>query len=265
MGRRILSVVVAAVVMTGGPCVTRVAADVLAVPAGVRALRAPREETHALRSPGGAVVGEQRARAAVADDRLTFEVTTRFTNGDAWDERGVMDLAAGFRSRRFDKVARRDGRIVAEQHVDFTTGKVAWLVDGVHAERTMTFAPDTYIGPMLAVVLAGVPERTPAVARFAALVFRPDPVVVTLRADAVDEEEHPLGTRIALATRLRVKADLGPVKNALFGRLIPTHYFWFTRTDLPEFVGFEGALSNGLEVVMTAATPVTATARLDRR
>ncbi|MCC6767022.1 MAG: hypothetical protein IT293_20390 [Deltaproteobacteria bacterium] len=265
MGRRILGIMVAAVVLTGGPCVPRAAADVLPVPAAIHALRTPKEETHALRSAVGAVVGEQRFRASLADDRLVFEVATRFTSGEAWEEHGEMDLAAGFRARRFDKTARRDGRIVQEQHVDFTTGKVAWLVDGVHAERTMTLAPDTYIGPMLAVVLAGVPERTPAAARFAALVFRPDPVVVTLRADAVDEEEHPLGTPVALATKLRVRADLGPVKNVLFARIIPTYYFWFTRADEPAFVGFAGALSNGLEVVMTAATPATATARLGRR
>ncbi len=265
MGRRIVSIVVAAVVVTGGPCVARVAAEVLKVPDAVQALRTPREESHALRAPGGAVVGEQRFEASVTGDRLVFAVATRFTSGEEWHEHGAVDLADGFRARRFDKVVRRDGRVVQEQHVDFTTGTVAWLVDGVHAERTLTFAPDTYVGSMLALGLAGVPERTPAAVRFEALVFRPDPVLVTLRAEAVDEEAHPLGTPVALATKLRVRADLGPVRNVLFGRLIPTHYFWFTRTEVPELVGFEGELSNGLHVVLTAEPPMTTTARFGPR
>lgn len=265
MGRRILSIVAAAVVLAGACGVSRVAAGVLPVPATVHSLRTPKEEAHVLRAPGGAVVGEQRFQASVAGDRLDFAVATRFTSGEEWDEHGAMDLADGFRARRFDRIVRRDGRVVQEQHVDFTTGKVAWLVDGVHAERTLTLAPDTYIGPMLAIALAGVPERTPVTATFAALVFRPDPVVVTLRAEAVEEETHPLGTPVAAATKLRVRADLGPVKNVLFAGVIPTHYFWFTRGEAPEFVGFEGALSNGLQVVVTAETPVTTTARLGTR
>ena len=110
--------------------------------------------------------------------------------------------------------------------------------------------------------LATVPDKVPAASSFAALVFRPDPVAVTLRAEAVDEEEHPLGTPVPWATKLRVKADLGPVKNVLFASLIPTHYFWFTRSNGPAFVGFEGKLGNGLEVVMTAGTPATTTARV---
>ncbi len=236
------------------------AAEVLAVPEFVRQMHVPMEATHALRSTGGEIVGEQHFQAAVAGDRLTFDVATRFTSGEEWDEHGEMAVADGFRSRRFDKTVRKDGRVVQEQHVDFTSGKVGWLVDGVYADRTMTFAPDTYIGPMLAVVLASVPEKTPAASSFEALVFRPDPVVVTVRAEAVDEEVHPLGTQVAAATKVRVKADLGPVKNVLFASLIPTHYFWFTRTEAPEFVGFEGALSNGLEVVMTAEAPLTTTA-----
>lgn len=264
MGRRTLSIVVAAV-MTTGAWVPRAAAEVLAVPAAIRALAGPKEETHLLRSTGGAVVGEQRFEATVAGDRLAFEAVTRFTSGEESEEHGEMDLADGFRSRRYDKVVRRDGRVVQEQHVDFATGKIGWLVDGVYAERTLAFAADTYIGPMLAFVLAGVPERVPAAATFEALVFRPDPVVVTLRAEAVADEARPLGTSVASATKLRVKADLGPVKNVVFARVIPTHYFWFTHGELPEFVGFEGTLSNGLAVVMTPGTPLTATARAARR
>jgi hypothetical protein len=100
----------------------------------------------------------------------------------------------------------------------------------------------------------------PATGSFEALVFRPDPVVVTLRAEAVEDGESLPGDRTTLATKLRVKADLGPVKNVLFASLIPTHYFWFTRSRTPEFVGFEGKLANGLEVVMMPETPLTTTA-----
>jgi hypothetical protein len=176
-----------------------------------------------------------------------------------------MDLADGFRSRRFSKTIRRDGRLVAEQQVDFTTGKVAWLVEGVRAERTLTFAPDTYIGPMMAVVLAAVPEKRPAASSFQALVFRPDPELFTLRAEAVGDSEDRLldADHPAATTKLRVKADLGPVQNVMFASLIPTHHFWFTREASPVFVGFEGALGNGLEVVMTSERDATKTARAD--
>jgi hypothetical protein len=63
-----------------------------------------------------------------------------------------------------------------------------------------------------------------------------------------------------VATKLRVKADLGPIENVVFASLIPTHHFWFTRTTEPQFVAFEGKLSNGLEVVMTPEAAITTTA-----
>lgn len=258
MDRRILSIVAAVVLALCAPGSGE--AEVLAVPEAIRHLHQGKEETNVLRSPSGAVIGEQRFQAAVEDDRLRFEVATRFTSGEESEERGELDVSNGFRSRRYDKTVRRDGRVVQEQHVDFVGGAVRWLVDGSSGERAMTFAPDTYIGPMLAIVLASVPERRPATSSFEALVFRPEPVVVTLRAEVVDEEAHPLGTRIASAAKLRVKADLGPIKNVVFASLIPTHWFWFTHAETPEFVGFEGKLSNGLEVVMTAEAPATTTA-----
>jgi len=247
------------VVAAGAPP-ERAAAEILAVPDAFRQLHAPREESHVLRAPDGALVGEQRYAVAVAGDRLTFDSQTRFVRGDESDEHGELDLADGFRSRRFDKTVRREGRVVQEQHVDFTTGAVQWLVDGVRAERAIQFTPDTYIGSMLALVLSTVPEKHPAASSFQALVFRPDPMVVTLKAEAVDEEQFPFGTSVPVATKLRVKADLGPVKNVLFASLIPTHYFWFAHTKEPQFVAFEGQLSNGLDVVMTPEAPVTTTA-----
>lgn len=249
----------AAMTLAGAPA-GRAAAEVLTVPAVVRQLHAPKETTHVLRAPDGTLVGEQRYSVAVVGDLLTFESHTRFTRGDEADERGEMDLGEGFRSRRFDKTVRRESRVVQEQHVDFTTGAVAWLADGVRAERAMEFTPDTYIGSMLALVLSTVPEKHPAASSFQALVFRPDPIVVTLKAEAVDEEAFPFGTQVPVATKLRVKADLGPVKNVLFASLIPTHYFWFTHTSEPQFVAFEGKLANGLEVVMTPEPPTTTTA-----
>jgi hypothetical protein len=237
-------------------------AEVFAVPETIRHLQGAKDETHVLRSPAGTALGEQRFHADVDGSRLVFEITTRFTNGDEWDEHGEMDLTDGFRARRFDKTVRHAGQVVGEQHIDFTTGSVAWLVDGVRAERAMTFAPDTYIGPMLAMVLASVPEKGPAAASFQALVFRPDPMLFTLRADAVDEEDFAVGTTATPTTKLRVKADLGPVKNVMFASLIPTHYFWFTRDTPPAFFAFEGALGNGVEVVMTPETPATKTAQV---
>jgi hypothetical protein len=227
-----------------------VPAEVLAVPAAVRQLREPLEESHVLRTHAGAIIGEQQGRAVVADDLLRFDIATRFTSGEEWDERGEIDVADGFRARRFAKIARRAGRVFEEQEVDFTTGKVAWLVDGVRAERTFSFAPDTYIGPMLAMVLAGVPDRSPATSAFQALVFRPDPSLFTLRADAVDQADARIGNVAEPTTKLRVKADLGPLQNVMFASLIPTHYFWFARDTPAAFVAFEGPLGNGVEVVM---------------
>lgn len=259
VGRRMLSVAIGTVALACA-AVRPLAAAVLPVPEVIAQLQTPKEETHVLRARDGSALGEQRFQASVAGDHLTFEVATHFASGEEWDEHGAMDLAGGFHSRRFDKTVRREGHVVQEQHVDFTSGSVAWLVDGVHAERTMQLAPDTYIGPMLALVLSGVSAQEPATASFEALVFRPDPVVVTLRAEAVGADDPPLAPHVAAATKLRVKADLGPIKNVLFASLIPTHYFWFTRSRTPEFVGFEGKLSNGLEVVMTPETPATTTA-----
>ena len=261
MGRHSLfgAVVVVVVGLALVP-VGRVWAEVFAVPDSVRQLSAPKEEVHVLRTPEGPVLGEQHFQAVVRGDRLAFDITTRFTSGEEWDEHGEMDLARGFRSRLFQKTVRRAGRVSEEQHVDFTTGKVTWLVDGVQAERTMSFTPDTYIGPMMAMVLAGVPEKSPAASSFQALVFRPDPAVFTLRAESVDQEDFKAGKRVEPTTKLRVKADLGPVKNVLFASLIPTHYFWFTRQSPPEFLAFEGKLGNGVEVVMVPETPTTKTA-----
>jgi hypothetical protein len=259
VGRHVfLAVVVVLVAIAVRPA----AAEVLAVPEAIRHLQAPKEETHVLRSPAGVVLGDQHFHAAVTGDRLAFEITTRFTTGDEWDEHGEMDLADGFRSRRFDKMVRHGGQVVGEQHVDFTNGSVSWLVDGVRAERAMTLPSDTYIGPMLAMVLADVPGKSPAATSFQALVFRPDPLVVTLRADAVDEEDFTYGKTTTSTTKLRVKADLGPVKNVMFASLIPTHYFWFSRETPPAFVAFEGALGNGVEVTMTPETPATTTAQV---
>jgi hypothetical protein len=253
-------VVVAVMAATVAP----VDAAVLAVPESARRLPGPHEEIHLLRSPSGAVLGEQRVHVDVARDRLTFDIATRLTNGDEWDEHGEMDLADGFRSRRFDKTTRHAGRVTGEQHVDFTTGRVAWVVDGARSERTMTFPPDTYIGPMLAMVLGGLLDATPAATSFSALVFRPEPMVVTLRADAVDEEDYRIGRTATPTTKLRVKADLGPVKNVVFASLIPTHYFWFRRDAPHAFFAFEGPLGNGVEVVMTPERPATTTARAPR-
>jgi hypothetical protein len=255
-------VVVAAVVLALAP-VRYARSEVFAVPDTVRHLREPQQQFHVLRSREGTVVGEQHCRAVVAGDRLSFDLSTRFTSGEEWDEHGEMDLADGFRSRSFRKIARRDGRVFEEQNVDFASGKVEWLVDGVRAERTLTFSPDTYIGPMLAMVLGGVPDKTPAATSFQALVFRPDPAVFTLRAEAVDQEDFRVGKTVEPTTKLRVKADLGPVQNVMFASLIPTHYFWFSRRETPEFVAFEGALGNGTEVTMVPGGDETKTARVE--
>lgn len=262
MNRRIGLAVVAVVVAA---CATPALAEVLTVPEAVRVIRGAKDEHLVLRSPDGVVLGEQYVHAVVDADQLRFDLVTRFTNGDEWDERGELALTDGFRARRFDKTMRRAGRVVQKQHVDFTTGKVEWLVDGVRAERTMTLPPDTYVGSMLGMVLGGVPGKSPAAARFSALVFRPDPVVVTVRAEATDERQ---GARRALfegATKLRVRADLGPIKNMLLARMIPTHYFWFSEGSERALVGFEGELANGVAVVMTPESPVTTAARQAKR
>ncbi len=236
-------------------------AEVLPVPDTVRHLGGVKAEQHVLRSPAGRVLGEQHAQAVIEGQRLRFHFVTRFTSGDEWEEHGELDLADGFRARRFAKTMRSGGKVVQKQDVDFRTGAVRWLVDGVEAERTVTLPPDTYIGPMLGVVLAGLTDRSPAKATFSALVFRPDPVVVTLRAEASDDVPPAAGLPASDALRLRVRADLGPVKNVLFARLIPTHYFWFARTPEAPLLAFEGRLGNGVEVVMTPGTPATTTAR----
>jgi hypothetical protein len=83
------------------------------------------------------------------------------------------------------------------------------------------------------------------------LTFRPDPGVYTVRADVVERAMFNVGALHAPTTKIRLKADLGPVRNAVLGSLIPTHYFWFTRERSPEFFAFEGLLSHdGPELIM---------------
>lgn len=245
---------------------TPAGADVIVVPDAIRHMGAPHEEVHALRALNdGAPLGEQRYRAVVQGDRLLLDVSTRFTDGEQWDEHAEMSLAGGYRATAFAKVGRRGGRVVSEQKIDFANGEVTWLQDGQRGERSFAFAPDTYIGPMLGVILAGVPERPLGTASLQTVVFRPDPSVYTLRADVIDQENLRLASGTAPATKVRLKADLGPVQNVLFASLIPTHYFWFTREEPPEFLAFEGALGyGGRELRMLPKRPPTSTTKAER-
>src|SRR5689334_20549043 len=134
-------------------------AEVFPVPRSVRDMRGAHEETHVLRSlADGTPLGEQRFRAVVDHDVLTLTVVTRFTSGEQWDESAEMDLSNGYRAKRFHKIGRAAGKVIAETNVEFPRGQVTWLRDGVRGERTFALTPDTYIGPMLGVVLADVPD-----------------------------------------------------------------------------------------------------------
>ena len=176
-----------------------------------------------------------RSSARVAADRLIFDIATRLA-----ERRGMGRARRNGSHRRVPLAAFRRRSCAAtvassSSSIDFTTGKVAWLVDGVQAERAMQLRA-RYLHRTDARARAGVECRSGRRRRvaFRRSSFRPDPVVVTLRVrNAVDEEEFPLGTASPPATKLRVKADLGPVKNVLFASLIPTHYFWFTRDERP--------------------------------
>jgi hypothetical protein len=221
-------------------------AEVFSVPPSIREMRAPHEEVHVLRTVAeGTPLGEQRFQAVVERDVLALTVTTHFTNGEQWEERAEMDLSTGYRAKSFQKIGRAAGKTIAEQKVDFTTGKVSWLAEGQRGERTLALTDDTYVGPMLGVVLADVPDAERGAASFQTIVFRPDPNVYTLRADVVDQENFKVGTTSEPTTKVRLKADLGPVQNVVFASLIPTHYFWFTRESPPEFFAFEGTLGYG--------------------
>jgi len=242
------------------------AADVFSVPDSIRQMRGTHEDVHVLRAlTGGASLGEQRFHASVDHDRLLLDIATHFTDGEQWDEHAEMDLAHGYRARSFYKVGRRNGAVVAEQHVDFTTGEVSWMHDGIQQTRSFTFTPDTFIGPMLGVVLADVPERAARAASLHSVVFRPDAEVYMLRAEVIDEENFRIGNASEPTTKVRLKADLGPVQNVMFASYIPTHYFWFTREDPPEFFAFEGTLgSGGPELRMIPQHPDASTAKVDR-
>jgi hypothetical protein len=117
---------------------------------------------------------------------------------------------------------------------------------------------------MLGVVLADVPDASRGIASFQTISFRPDPNVYTLRADVVDQENFKVGNVSEPTTKVRLKADLGPVQNVMFASLIPTHYFWFTRESPPEFFAFEGTLGyNGPELRMIPQRSATSTAKAD--
>jgi len=222
------------------------------VPPSVRAMHAPRVEIHELRSvTGDEVYGEQVSRARVSGERLELDIVTVFADGGRWDEQAVMDLRDGYRARSFRKTERRGGRVTDTLDVDFTSGAVTWTSGGERHARTFDFAPDTFIGPMLALVLAGLPARPGGSAELEVLTFRPDPSVYTVQADVVQRETFRIGAVSAPTTKVRLKADLGPLRNAVLAALIPTHYFWFTRDGTPEFFAFEGTLAaEGPETLM---------------
>jgi len=238
-------------------------AEIFAVPQSVRDMRGPHEEVHVLRSlADGTPLGEQRFRAVVDHDVLALTVVTRFTSGEQWDESAEMDLSNGYRAKQFHKIGRAAGKVIAETQIDFPTGQISWLRDGQRGERTFALTPDTYIGPMLGVVLADVPDSQLGVASFQTIVFRPDPNVYTLRADVIDQENFKVGNVSEPTTKVRLKADLGPVQNMVFASLIPTHYFWFTRESPPEFFAFEGSLGyGGPELRMIPQRSATSTAK----
>ena len=99
------------------------------------------------------------------------------------------------------------------------------------------------MGPMLGVILAGVPGK--GTGSFHTVVFDPAPKVYLMRAEVMNQELYRAGTLAEPTTKMRLRADLGPVQNTLFAALIPTHYFWFTRDTPPEFFAFEGNLGYG--------------------
>jgi hypothetical protein len=237
-------------------------ADVFPVPPSVREMRGAHEEVHVLRSlSDGTPLGEQRFRAVVDHDVLALTVVTHFISGEQWDESAEMDLSNGYRAKHFHKVGRSAGKVIAETQIDFATGQVSWLHDGQRGERTFALTPDTYIGPMLGVVLADVPDSQLGVASLQTIVFRPDPNIYTLRADVIDQENFKVGNVSEPTTKVRLKADLGPVQNVVFASLIPTHYVWFTRETPPEFFAFEGSLGyGGPELRMLPQRSATSTA-----
>jgi hypothetical protein len=237
-------------------------ADVMPCPQAIREMHVPHDEVHVLRTiADGTSIGEQRFHAVVENGNLILTVITHFSSGDQWDEHAEMDLNNGYRAKVFHKIERVGGKIVAEQQVDFASGHVSWLRDGARGERTLTLAPDTYIGPMLGVVLAEVPDSTSRGASIQTIVFRPDPEIYTLRADVMQQENFKVGNISEPTTKVRLKADLGAVQNVVFASLIPTHYFWFTREEPPEFFAFEGTLGyGGQELRMIPVRPPTNTA-----
>ena len=260
------TVVASVVVLAIGSPGTRAVAETFDVPDAIRNMRDTHEEVHVLRAlADGAALGEQRFHASVQNDRLILDVATHFTSGEEWDERAEMDLAHGYRARSFRKTGKQNGTVLSDQSVDFTTGKVSWLQDGVRHVQTFTFTSDTFVGPMLGVVLADVPERPLREAALHTIVFRPDPNVYMLRADVLQEEMFRVGTLAEPTTKVRLKADLGPVQNVVFASFIPTHYFWFTREEPPEFFAFEGSLGyGGPELRMVPERALASTAKADR-
>ena len=238
-------------------------ADVMPCPQAIREMRVPHDAVHVLRTlADGTTIGEQRFHAVVENGTLVLTVTTHFASGEDWDEHAEMDITKGYRAKVFHKIERIGGKVTGEEQVDFASGKVSWLRDGQHGEKAFAFTPDTYVGPMLGVVLAEVPDSAARTGAIQAIVFRPGPEVYTLRADVLEEENFKVGNTSEPTTKVRLKADLGSVQNVVFASLIPTHYFWFTRDDPPEFFAFEGTLGyGGRELRMIPARSPTSTAK----
>jgi hypothetical protein len=168
-------VVLAATAVAIGMASAPALAEIFPVPDSVRKMAAPHEEMHVLRGTDGKVLGEQRSKAVVNGNQLVVDCWTKFTNGETWDERAVMDISNGYRAESCRKIGHLNGAVVAEQTVDFKTGDVRWLNDGKRGTSKLTLAADTYMGPMLGVVLAAVPTDPKGTGSFQTVVFSPDP------------------------------------------------------------------------------------------
>ncbi len=162
-----------------------------------------RELVHTLETlRTGARLGEQRSEIITENDRLRFEVVTSFDDGTVSEDSGEMDISDGYRALSFRRVNRKHGVVDAEERVDFLSGHVEWTIGGVRQEQTFSFAPDTYAGPMLALVLAAVPQRPDGHASFQMITFRPDPRVYTIQVDVVDRGMFDLVSTPTPATKL---------------------------------------------------------------
>lgn len=218
------------------------AAAPVPVPETISSLEGVREDEHVvLAADGGAPLGVQRLRAWRNGEILHLELDRRFANGERSREEATARINGILEPLEFHKKGIQDGE-AESQDMDFRTGIVKATIKGETRQYELDLPPDTYVGPLLAVASAQVTADPTRFGEFSTVALTPEPKVYRLRAEVVERGAVDLGAGLQRAYEVRLRPDLGAVKNVLFASFLPAHHFWFADDPSRQFLAFRGTL-----------------------